>query len=81
MRIIPLPMFAGILVGAATDIVGRVAGRAISPVGMDKIREMKVPAWLADSSKLKAATGWESSVPFEEGVRSTLQWARAQGLL
>lgn len=81
VRIIPLPMFAGILVGATTDLVGRFAGRAISPVGMDKIREMKVPAWLADSSKLKAATGWEPSIAFEDGLRSTLQWARAQGIL
>ncbi|MGH9297843.1 MAG: dTDP-glucose 4,6-dehydratase, partial [Acidimicrobiales bacterium] len=32
--------------------------------------------YLLDSSKIRAELGWEATVPFEEGIRATVEWYR-----
>lgn len=42
------------------------------------MRPSDVPLFVADSNKLRAATGWEPSIPFERSLRDILDWWREQ---
>lgn len=79
VRIIPVPEWIGGVIGHSADFLGRLKGRAISPIGMDKIREIKGGAWIADTTKLRELTEWEPSIGFPEGLNNTLEWAHKSG--
>jgi len=69
-------VFAGTL-----DLAGRVAGKPLSPLGRDKVREIAAGSWLADSSALSRATGWKPRTDFSDGIRKTIAWYRGNGWL
>ncbi|MDP9371081.1 MAG: GDP-mannose 4,6-dehydratase [Chloroflexota bacterium] len=48
---------------------------AIDPA---RLRPSEVPLLVADSSALRAATGWRPVVPFEQSLRDTLDWWRGR---
>jgi GDP-4-dehydro-6-deoxy-D-mannose reductase len=45
-------------------------------VDPDRIRPIDVPDIYADASRMKAITGWEPSVPFEQTLQDTLEYWR-----
>lgn len=55
------------------QMVNQVAGTAKALVSREQFRPGEVLDVVADISKVRAATGWEPSVPFEEGLRRTLR--------
>lgn len=79
VRTISLPIGVGWIAAGITDGLSVIAGRPVSPLGLDKIREMKVDAWLGDPGAFEEASGWRARVTFEEGLAETLTWARAAG--
>lgn len=76
-----IPLAGAWLFAGSLDIAGRLAGKPLSPIGRDKIREVAAGSWLADSSALSRATGWRAQRAFPEGIRSTIAWYRENGWL
>ena len=44
----------------------------------ERLRPADVPIVQADNSRLRAATGWEREIPFEESLRDILDWWRGR---
>lgn len=44
-----------------------------------RLRRNEVDRFCADSSKLRAATGWQPTVALEDGLRKTIEWYRENG--
>jgi GDP-4-dehydro-6-deoxy-D-mannose reductase len=68
---------APIRMGAALDQLLALASRPIA-VEFDptRLRPSDVPILIADTSRLRAATGWRPEIPFEQSLRDTLNWWR-----
>ena len=66
-----------IRIGAALDQLLALASRPIA-VEFDpaRLRPSDVPILIADTSRLRAATGWRPEIPFEQSLRDTLNWWR-----
>ena len=43
-----------------------------------RLRPSDVPVFVADNARLRAATGWAPSIPFERSLRDILDWWREQ---
>lgn len=52
---------------------------SVALVNKDKALEMKQPFWLVDGAKAKAHLGFESEIPFPDGIRSTAEWYNDNG--
>ncbi|HEY8869526.1 MAG TPA: GDP-mannose 4,6-dehydratase [Candidatus Limnocylindrales bacterium] len=64
-------------IGSVAELVGRVTGRNLSVVEDDRrLRPVhsEVMRLLCDSSRLTAATGWQSSVALVDGIAATVAW-------
>lgn len=56
--------------------------RGVTPfLTPDKLREAAHPDWSCDHAALQAATGWQPSVTFPEGIAKTVEWYREEGYL
>ena len=66
-----------IRVGAALD---QLLALASCPIAVEfdpeRVRPSDVPILIADTSRLRAATGWRPEIPFEQSLRDTLNWWR-----
>lgn len=81
VRILPLPLWAGDLIGTIGDAAGKLAGKSISPLGRDKMREIRAGRWYASSAAFRAATGWAPRYDLREGLADMLRWAEREGRL
>jgi nucleoside-diphosphate-sugar epimerase len=79
IRLVSLPIGIGWIAAGITDGLSMIAGRPVSPLGLDKVRELRAGAWLGDPGAFEAASGWRARVTFEEGLADTLAWARSAG--
>jgi dihydroflavonol-4-reductase len=77
---IPVPPVLVRAAAAATETVGRLAGRAV-PFNREKAREMLAEAWTCDLAGSEALLPAGETTPLAEGMASTIQWYRAQGWL
>lgn len=67
----------GIRIGAALDALLALATLPIATeLDPTRLRPSDVPVLVADSSRLRAATGWQPAIPFEQSLRDTLNWWR-----
>lgn len=57
--------------------IGQVMGVDINPVIKNEARN-EIPVQTLDSSKAKERLGWEPAFGFEEGVKRTVNWYRAE---
>jgi dTDP-glucose 4,6-dehydratase len=55
------------------------AGRPKVSVDTSRLRPYDVTRLVCDSSKLMNVTGWKTEVTFEDGLRRTIEWYRANG--
>jgi GDP-4-dehydro-6-deoxy-D-mannose reductase len=64
------------------DVLALLRGLARVPVEVapepSRMRPSDVPLLVADIRALRAATGWQPEIPFEQSVRDTLDWWRAR---
>ncbi len=59
-------------------LICRLAGTGVEPsVAGSGTPQGEIDRQWVDASKLRGLTGWEASVPLEEGLRRTLEWHRA----
>jgi GDP-4-dehydro-6-deoxy-D-mannose reductase len=70
---------ASIQIGGLLDLLCRLAHVAVT-VERDpaRMRPSDAPVMLADTSRLRAATGWKPEIPLEQSLRETLDWWRAE---
>ena len=67
----------GISLDSLIDLIDTVTGRTIQR-HRESARRVDVHTITADTSAARAAFGWSSSVPLEEGLRRTWQWLSTQ---
>lgn len=64
-------------IGDALNQLLRLASRPITiEYDPSRLRPSDVPVLVADASRLRAATGWQPEIPFEQSLRDTLIWWR-----
>lgn len=66
-------------IGEVLDLLLSMSPRAIA-VEPDpaRLRPSDIPLFVADSTRLREATGWAPTIPFEQSVRDVLDWWRQQ---
>jgi 2-alkyl-3-oxoalkanoate reductase len=77
---LPLPAPLVRAAAAASETVGRIAGRAV-PFNREKALEMLAPGWMCDLAGSEHLLPAERATPLAEGMATTIQWYRAQGWL
>lgn len=75
---VPRPLLALGAHGVASLAALRRKPAMLTP---EKVREIYHPDWVADGRALASATGWRPRIGAEEGLRTTLEWYKAQRLL
>jgi nucleoside-diphosphate-sugar epimerase len=58
----------------AIEVLGRIAGRRLEVVRMPR-REGDAVRTAADTTRIRAALGWEPTTPFEDGLTAQFRWA------
>lgn len=81
VRLIPLPLFVGEGLAKVFDIASRIAGKSLSPLTYDKIREMRARYWVGDSSLAEKELEWKPTWDFPRGMQHTIEWYRKEGWL
>ena len=66
--------------GIAGDLFSRFAGRPAA-MSSQKVNDLLQPSWLCDSSKARAAIGFNPGIDLERGIRATVLWYQAHGWL
>ena len=74
---VPLPLLWGVC--QLGSLWARLSGK-VTPLNRDKYPILAQRSWRCDPSPL-IALGWQPRYDLEEGLRDTLEVARAQGLL
>jgi nucleoside-diphosphate-sugar epimerase len=79
-RVVPLPAAALSVAGLAAEAVARLADRP-ARLNRDKVNDLGAMNQVCDGRKLRNDLGWKPSVDFPTGVRTTVEWYAAQGIL
>nr|WP_321258519.1 NAD(P)-dependent oxidoreductase [uncultured Pseudodesulfovibrio sp.] len=76
----PIPLFA---IGAVAMVNGVLArwGLPTNHLLPDKWREAKQPGWVCTHANASADFGYSPRIGLEEGMRTTIEWCRENGLL
>ena len=72
----PLMFTAALL----SEGAGRLTGR-MTPLTLNKYREMKEGPWSADTRKAKGLLGFETEYTLDRGLKETLEWYQEHKLL
>ena len=75
--VLPSPLFR--LIAAVSEFCFRLVG-ATPMLTREKTRELSA-SWEMDVSRARDEIGFQSQIPFEEGVRQTYDWYRREGWL
>lgn len=81
VRTIRLPVGLARVLAKGLDFVSRLAGKPLSPFTEDKWREVTAGNWIADSSPLTQDCGWKAKKRLMPGMKETIAWYKAEGLL
>jgi len=77
---IPLPRAVVPFIGAASEFIGGLFG-SYPALNREKAREIVEACTMCDSSRARAAFGYNPSVDLWEGIRDTIAWYRREDLL
>jgi len=70
---------AVVSIGEVLDMLLALSSHAIAvEPNPDLMRPSDVPLFVADSTRLREATGWEPTIPFARSLQDILDWWRAQ---
>jgi len=75
-----IPLAAAYL-GVRISHLGSRISKKPTPINPDKFRDYKQPGWVADVEKARRMLGFSADTPFEEALRETADWYRANGWL
>jgi nucleoside-diphosphate-sugar epimerase len=77
---VPLPPRLVRAAAGATELAGRLAGRAVA-FNREKAEEMLAPAWTCDLSLSAALLPPAEATPLNAGISATVEWYRNEGWL
>ncbi len=77
-RTVRIPVFLLYAVAGATQLASQFSKKP-SIVSLDKAKELLEPHWICSGEKIKKHLGFETSIPLEEGLKTTLDWYRKYG--
>ncbi len=63
-----------------SEMFGKLRGQ-LPIFNRDKVREGSATGWWARIDRARDELGFEPEMPFDEGIRGTVKWARDQGLV
>ena len=78
--VLPLPEAASWLAAGISSAAARVTGRA-AILSLDKMLEIREAAWTSSSARARRELGWAPRLGLEEGMRRSVGWFRARGLV
>lgn len=78
--VIPVPEVITWIAAGASSAAARLTGRA-GILSLDKMMEIREPAWTCSSEKARRELGWASRVSFVDGMRDSVKWFRERGLV
>lgn len=76
--VVPLPELLSSAVAAAASLLSALSRRP-AVLGLDKLREMRQPAWTCAIDRAVRELGFEPALPLAEGMRDAAAWWRARG--
>lgn len=77
-RIIKVPVWAGYLIGLASEAAGLLTGRA-TIINRQKVREAAQHYWTCDLDTIRTDLGFRAVTPLEQGLAETWKWYRENG--
>jgi len=78
--VVPVPEFVTWMAAGAATATAHLTGRA-AILSLDKMMEIREPAWTCTSAKARRDLGWMPRVSFIEGMRDAVRWYRERGLV
>jgi dihydroflavonol-4-reductase len=78
--VVPVPEFVSWIAAGAATAAARLTGRP-AILSLDKMMEIREPAWTCSSAKARRELGWTPRVSFVEGMRDAVRWYRERGLV
>ena len=72
---ISLPLFLVYVVAYISEFVTKITGK-VSQLNREKIKELKCPNWMCDSSDFYDDLGIQPIYSLEEGIQETITWYR-----
>lgn len=77
--VVAIPEFVTWLAAGAASMTAQMTGKA-AILSLDKMMEIREPAWTCSPEKARRELGWKARVSFVEGMRDSVRWFRDQGL-
>jgi dihydroflavonol-4-reductase len=78
--VVPIPETITWLAAGALSAAARLTGRP-AILSLDKMMEIREPAWTCSSEKARQELGWAPRVSFVDGMRDSVKWFRERGLV
>jgi nucleoside-diphosphate-sugar epimerase len=78
--VLPVPELVTWLAAGAATATARLTRRA-AILSLDKMMEIREPAWTCTSAKARRELGWHPHVALADGLRGAVQWYRSHGLV
>jgi dihydroflavonol-4-reductase len=78
--VVPVPEFVTWLAAGASSAAARLTGRP-AILSLDKMMEIREPAWTCSPEKARRELGWRARVSFVDGMRESIRWYRERGLV
>lgn len=78
--VLAVPEFVSWIAAGAATAASRVTGKA-AILSLDKMMEIREPAWTCSSAKARRELGWTPRVSFIEGMTEAARWYRERGLV
>jgi nucleoside-diphosphate-sugar epimerase len=78
--VVPVPEFVSWIAAGAATAAARLTGRP-AILSLDKMMEIREPAWTCSSAKARRELGWAPRTSFVEGMREAVRWYRERGLV
>jgi dihydroflavonol-4-reductase len=79
-RQISFPGWMATAIGLAGDLWAGATGRPAT-LNSQKVHELLQPSWICNSSKARAAWGFNPATDLETGINETIRWYQDQGWL
>lgn len=78
--VIPVPELITWIAAGASSAAARLTRRP-AILSLDKMMEIREPAWTCSPEKARRELGWQPRVSFTEGMRDSVKWFREHGLV
>jgi dihydroflavonol-4-reductase len=77
---IPAPLALVTAIGALYSGLTKISGKTF-PMNLDKVKELKAPAWTCQNAKAKRMLGFKPFWDLNRGLEHTARWYKDQGWL